>query len=90
MDTLINELEKLSLSENNQDEDIESLCINLKNLVIKEDIKIDELISQFNILEIRTGKKIDQRLWNSIFSLINKPNCWSYQELYSPKYIQAL
>lgn len=89
MNELVNQLEQLSLKDNASDGDINSLCEGIEKIVLEDDVKISDIIYQFKSIEISTGKKINNKLWNAIFSLMNKQRCNVYQSHDFPKYVES-
>lgn len=90
MNSLIKGLENLSLSDSsNKDNEIEELCNQMGKLVIEEEVDIDDLISEFQSLEIKIGKKIDNRFWNFISCLMTKQHCFEPIQMSQPRFVET-
>lgn len=54
---------------------IDNLCDKFTNLVVEKKVSVNELADEFSRLELRTNKKIDQKMWGIFRALMMKPHC---------------
>ena len=84
MDSLIDDLEKLTIDINkqcnvitkeNKKKEVDNICERMSQLVLEKKATVNELITEFVKLEVKTKTKLDSNLWGALQLLMMKPQC---------------